>query len=114
MTDYETPSSEERLRDLLATLELGTVMARDFDGVIRFWSAGCVRLYGWSAAEAIGKNSHVLLKTVFPVPLAEIEAALLTSESGWATCATRKRTARRLSSPREKFCGATRADNRVR
>ncbi|MCW2284122.1 PAS domain S-box-containing protein [Rhodoblastus acidophilus] len=79
MTDYETPSSEEGLRDLLATLELGTVMARDFDGVIRFWSAGCVRLYGWSAAEAIGRVSHTLLKTVFPVPLAEIEAALLTS-----------------------------------
>jgi hypothetical protein len=32
MTDYETPSNEERLRDLLAALELGTVMARDLDG----------------------------------------------------------------------------------
>ena len=79
MTQHDTPLSEERLRDLLATLDLGTVMARDFDGVIRFWSAGCARLYGWSPAEAIGQVSHVLLRAVYPVSLAEIEATLLTS-----------------------------------
>jgi len=80
MTDTDpTPSDEEGLRDLLATLELGTVMARDFDGTIRFWSAGCARLYGWTADEAIGQVSHVLLRTVFSVPLAEIQATLLTS-----------------------------------
>ncbi|MBL6456214.1 PAS domain S-box protein [Belnapia sp. T6] len=69
-------ASEERLRDLLATLNLGTAMTRDMDGIIRFWSEGCSLLYGWTAAEALGQPAHALLRTVFPLPLAEIEAVL--------------------------------------
>ena len=69
--------SEARQRDLLATLGIGTFMARDLDGTIRFWADGCARLYGWTAAEAVGRCAHQLLRTVFPVPLAEIEAALV-------------------------------------
>jgi PAS domain S-box-containing protein len=68
--------SETRLLDLLATLDLGASMARDLDGTIRFWSEGCARLYGWSTAEVAGRDAHALLRTVFPVPQAEIEAAL--------------------------------------
>lgn len=68
--------SEARLRDLLATLDLGASMARDLDGTIRHWSAGCERLYGWTAAEAVGKNAFELLQTIFPMQPAEIAAAL--------------------------------------
>jgi two-component system sensor kinase FixL len=68
--------SEARLRDLLATLDLGTLLARDIDGVIRFWSEGCERLFGWTAAEAVGRNTHALLCSEFPVPQAEVKAAL--------------------------------------
>ncbi|MGK7864879.1 PAS domain-containing protein [Falsiroseomonas sp. E2-1-a4] len=67
---------EERLRDLLATLDLGASIARDPDGTIRFWSKGCERLYGWTAEEAVGRVVHDLLRTVFPVPRTEIEASL--------------------------------------
>lgn len=69
-------TSEAQLRDLLATVDLGAFMARDLDGVIRFWSEGCARLYGWTAAEAVGRSAHDLLRTEFAIPLAEIEAAL--------------------------------------
>lgn len=69
-------ASEARLRDLVATLDLGAFMARDRDGTIRFWSQGCARLYGWTATEAVGRTAHDLLRTAFPAPLAEIEAAL--------------------------------------
>ena len=41
------------------------------------WSHGCQSLYGWTAEAAIGQSSHVLLKTVFPTPLRDIEVALL-------------------------------------
>ena len=69
--------SQARERDLLATLALGTFMARDPDGTIRYWADGCARLFGWTAEEAIGQSAHRLLATRFPVPLTEIEAALL-------------------------------------
>jgi PAS domain S-box-containing protein len=68
--------SESRLRDLLATLDLGAFMARDLDGTIRHWSAGCQRLYGWTAEEAVGRSAHDLLQTTFPVPREEITATL--------------------------------------
>ena len=74
--DPQEPDGGDRLRDLLATLDLGAFLARDLDGTIRFWSGGCERLYGWSAAEALGKASHDLLGTVFPVLLPEVDAVL--------------------------------------
>ena len=67
---------ESRQRDLLATLDLGACMARAPDGVILFWSEGCARLYGWTATEAVGQVSDLLLRTAFPVPRAVIAAAL--------------------------------------
>ena len=65
-----------RLQDLFSTLDLAAFMAREVDGTIRFWSRGCERLYGWTAAEALGQPAHALLGTDFPVPQAEIAAAL--------------------------------------
>jgi PAS domain S-box-containing protein len=66
-----------RLRDYFQTIDLGVFMIRDLDGTIRFWSAGCAQLYGWTAAEAIGRSSHDLLQTRWPVPLAEIDATIV-------------------------------------
>jgi len=68
--------TEARQRDLLLTLDLGASMVRDLDGTIRFWSAGCAHLYGWSATDAVGQDAHSMLHTIFPVPQAEIEAVL--------------------------------------
>jgi PAS domain S-box-containing protein len=73
---------DARLRDLLATLDLAAVLVRDLDGTIRFWSAGCVQLYGWTAAEAVGRKVHDLLGTRFPAPVAEVEA-LLQRDGQW-------------------------------
>ena len=67
---------EAQLRELLDTVNLGVLMVRDIPGTIRFWSEGCARLYGWSADYAVGRTSHELLRTRFPVPLPEIEAAI--------------------------------------
>jgi|GEM_PF-2191283 len=75
-------ASEARLRDLLATLDLGTFMTRSFAGTIRFWSAGCAQLYGWSAEEAVGRHSHELLQTRFPVSRTAMEATLR-QEGAW-------------------------------
>ncbi|HEY1932831.1 MAG TPA: PAS domain S-box protein [Acetobacteraceae bacterium] len=62
--------------ELLATLDLSPTLARDPDGTIRYWSAGCERLYDIPAVEAVGRRTHDLLRTEFPRPLPEIEASL--------------------------------------
>jgi PAS domain S-box-containing protein len=81
-TEAALERSRAELRDLLATLDLATVMARDTDGTIQFWSRGCERLFGWSTGEARGRMARDLLGTIYPVPFAEIEAALL-REGEW-------------------------------
>jgi PAS domain S-box-containing protein len=81
---------EAQLRDLVATLDLGALLVRDLDGRIRFWSAGCQRLYGWSAAEAVGQSTHSLLKTSFPAPWPEVEASLL-ADGEWSGDLTQSR-----------------------
>ena len=52
-------------------------MTRSFDGEIHYWSRGMERLYGFSAAEAIGRISHELLRTEFPRSLDEVDNELL-------------------------------------
>ena len=66
----------ERQR-LLDALDLAAVMLRDLNGTIRFWSQGCQILYGWTAEEAIERSVHGLLRTIFPAPPEDVEAALL-------------------------------------
>jgi PAS domain S-box-containing protein len=54
-----------------------SILFRNMNGRITYWNRGAQELYGWSAEEAIGKISHDLLKTIFPVPLKETDAELL-------------------------------------
>lgn len=69
------PASDFPFEDLVK-LASDAILIRDTDGTIRFWNAGAERLYGWSAAEAVGRSSHELLATRFPIPLDEINATL--------------------------------------
>ena len=39
------------------------LITRELGGVIRSWNRGAERLYGWTAAEAVGQRSHALLRT---------------------------------------------------
>lgn len=56
------------------------IIVRDLDGLIRYWSRGAERLYGWSAEEAMGRMARELLYSNDASPLTE--AAKLTIEHG--------------------------------
>ncbi|HEU0274053.1 MAG TPA: PAS domain S-box protein [Candidatus Udaeobacter sp.] len=51
-------------------------------GGIEFWNRGATELYGYTEKEALGRISHELLRTRFPVPWSEIEAELQ-SHGSW-------------------------------
>jgi two-component system CheB/CheR fusion protein len=53
------------------------VIVRDMTGRIQFWSRGAETLYQWTSAEAMGKLSHDLLNTKFPIPLQDVESKAL-------------------------------------
>jgi PAS domain S-box-containing protein len=84
----ETPDAadrqgiEEALRKQAQILDLAsdTICIRDLEDRITYWNQGAERLYGWTRAAALGKSSHTLLRTEFPIPLDEINRCL--AESG--------------------------------
>jgi PAS domain S-box-containing protein len=63
-------------RSLAEYLSHAAVFVRTVEGEIVYWTSGCQELYGYSVKEARRRNSHDLLQTVFPAPLAEIEREL--------------------------------------
>lgn len=75
----ERKDAIDSLRALAEALDEATVIVRRWDGTIDHWTAGCERLYGWAADDAIGHITHELLRTNFPAPLEQIQQQLLLS-----------------------------------
>jgi PAS domain S-box-containing protein len=75
----ERRRAEEAVREQADLLNLthDTVFVRDWNDVITYWNRGAEELYGWTRAEAVGRTSHELMHTAFPVPLPEIMGELL-------------------------------------
>jgi PAS domain S-box-containing protein len=67
-------SDQLREQALLLDLVRDGILVRDLYGTIVYWSAGAVDMYGFGKEEALGRVSHQLLGTEYPIPLAEIEA----------------------------------------
>ncbi len=61
----------------LLNLTHDTIFVRDMNDVISYWNRGAEELYGWTAEDAIGKNSQQLLQTIFPASVDHIRAELL-------------------------------------
>jgi PAS domain S-box-containing protein len=72
----------ERLASLL-TLSYEPMLVWDLNGPIEFWNTGAERLYGFTPGEAVGRISHVLLETKFPVALNEF-ITQLQNERYWS------------------------------
>ena len=53
------------------------IFVRTMNDVITYWNRGAQELYGWKAEDAIGKSSHELLRTIFPIPLEELRGQVL-------------------------------------
>ncbi|MFT4252208.1 MAG: ATP-binding protein [Caulobacter sp.] len=71
------------------------ILVRDLDGRVLFWNQGCETLYGHGPETVRQAGTTDLLATVFPAPLAEINARLL-AEGRW-----RGEVTRRLADGRE-------------
>ncbi len=66
--------SELRFRSLMENVSSIAVQGYEPDGTVVFWNRASERLYGYTAAEAIGRN---LLDMVIPLEIrAEVEAAI--------------------------------------
>jgi PAS domain S-box-containing protein len=71
-----TSARPEPMTDLL-TLSYEPILTWRLDGGIESWNAGAERLYGFSPEEALGRVSHALLQTKFPIELADLISQLV-------------------------------------
>jgi PAS domain S-box-containing protein len=71
-------AAAEELREQAQLLDLAhdAILSLDYNGTIRFWNRGAESMYGWTRDEALGRISHELLQTEFPVPIGEIQERL--------------------------------------
>src|SRR5882724_7024379 len=67
--------AEAALREQANLLNLthDAIFVRDMNGTVKYWNRGAEELYGWPAEQAVGTVIQELLKTIFPVPLEQIE-----------------------------------------
>ncbi|SPE60990.1 putative Histidine kinase [Verrucomicrobia bacterium] len=81
--DAPIPAELLRKQARLIDLAPAATLVRLLDGTITFWSQGAQGLYGWAKEEAIGRQSHALLRTEFPEDL-EIIIAKLRRDGVWS------------------------------
>jgi PAS domain S-box-containing protein len=74
--------AEAALREQADLLNLthDSIFVRDMNSVIRYWNRGSEELYGWTSSEAVGSLSHELLRTVFPIPVEQITAQVMSTD----------------------------------
>ena len=77
ITEAQLKAKTAQLEEFTHALNLAPAMVRTSTERSSSGGMGLQTLYGWSAEEAIGRISHELLATEFPLPPAEIEAELL-------------------------------------
>ena len=63
-----TTTLKQRNQDLNSFVAIATdaILVRDLDNRLRFWNNGAERIYGWSAAEALGRDANTLF---YPAPI---------------------------------------------
>ena len=73
--------AQDALSQQIALFQLSfePIFVWDFDGEIVHWNKGCEQLYGYTIAEALGRNSHQLLKSEFSAPFEEFKQTLETT-----------------------------------
>lgn len=75
---FKSQRTEEQVREQAALLNIATdaILVRSLESQILFWNQGAERMYGWAAAEVLGKSVYELL---YPDPAApEVTKALQT------------------------------------
>lgn len=82
----ERKAAAERIREQATLIERArdAIVVRDMEDTILFWNNGAECLYGWSAAEAIGRKANDLLYQGEPGSDVSEARKLLLEQGGWS------------------------------
>src|SRR5215813_4084680 len=76
LTESKAAEEEVRKQAELLSLAHDAILVRDVENRIIFWNQGAQNTYGWTAKEAIGRVTHELLQTRFPISQEAVDTAL--------------------------------------
>ncbi|GEM_PF-852783 len=76
ITEYRQTEKELREKASLLAITTDAIIVEDMNHTIMYWNAGAERLYGWSVAEVIGKNTRMILHKDDMARTAQIGSAL--------------------------------------
>ena len=78
VAEEERDRQAKLAREQAALLELAhdSLIVRDLENRITFWSRGAEEKYGWKREEVLGKLAHSLLETQFPHSAQSVDEAL--------------------------------------
>ena len=95
----ERHRAEEEIRQQAQLLDLSyeAIFAWELDGGIVYWNRGCEELYGFTKDEAIGSDSHQLLRTAHSMPLQSFKRTLERDGYWDGEVAHTTRTGRRIT-----------------
>ena len=70
----ERVQTEQVLRERARLLDLSNdaILVRDAADRVTYWNTGAAEMYGYTRHEAMGRVTHELLRTEFPLPLEQI------------------------------------------
>ncbi|HLY18667.1 MAG TPA: response regulator [Bryobacteraceae bacterium] len=74
ITDRKRAEEAMRRQARLIEASHDAIIVREAAGRILQWNAGAEEIYGWPAEEAVGRNSHTLFQTKFPVSRQALES----------------------------------------
>src|SRR5262245_45318998 len=71
MTHGNTSAGADAARTLAAIVESSddAIIAKDLDGTILSWNGGAERMYGYSAADAVGRSVYLIVPEAFTAEL---------------------------------------------
>jgi PAS domain S-box-containing protein len=75
--ELEELVNELRKQANLLDLAQDAILVRNLDSRIIYWNRGAQETYGWRQDEVLGRVTHILLQTKFPLPLEEIDQTLI-------------------------------------
>jgi PAS domain S-box-containing protein len=81
----ELKAGEQQIREQAAMLNVATdaIIVRDLDFKIEFWNDGAEHMYGWSAAEAIGRQTIELFQVDLSLPENTNALEILLRQGSW-------------------------------
>jgi PAS domain S-box-containing protein len=83
MTERKETEQALRAQTHIMNLVNDSVVMRDLNDRITYWNQGAQRVYGWTAAQVLGKLTQDLLKTQFPTSSQIAVQKQLMSEEHW-------------------------------